>query len=92
MQVGASAPGAHAATVRDVDFARQQDGLVVTAGDDCRLRLWDLRHGPAPVIGFRNKLGCFPSACVRHILLRGLQRMQQRATKLWSAQLAKSSM
>ncbi|EIE27740.1 WD40 repeat-like protein [Coccomyxa subellipsoidea C-169] len=38
---------AHGMPVRDVDFAKQQDNLIVTAGDDCKLRLWDLRHAPA---------------------------------------------
>ncbi len=37
---------AHGMPVRDVDFAKQQDNLIVTAGDDCKLRLWDLRHAP----------------------------------------------
>lgn len=30
--------------VREMDFAKQQDNLIVTAGDDCKLRLWDLRR------------------------------------------------
>ncbi|CAL8463698.1 g3232 [Coccomyxa elongata] len=30
---------AHGMAVREVDFAKQQDNLIVTAGDDCKLRL-----------------------------------------------------
>lgn len=36
-------PDAHFMPVRDIDFAHQQQHLVVSAGDDCKLCLWDLR-------------------------------------------------
>lgn len=36
-------PDAHLMPVRDVDFAHQQQNRVVSAGDDCRLCIWDLR-------------------------------------------------
>lgn len=35
--------GAHLMPVRDFDFAHRREHLAVTAGDDCRLRYWDLR-------------------------------------------------
>ena len=39
--------GAHQMPVRDVDVARGNAHLLLSAGDDCRLRLWDMRHAPA---------------------------------------------
>ena len=45
MQPSAAVNGAHFAAVRDIDYARQQENLIVTTGDDCKLRLWDLRQG-----------------------------------------------
>ena len=35
--------GAHRMDARDVDFSRQRQHVVATAGDDCKLRIWDLR-------------------------------------------------
>lgn len=46
-QETASWPAAHALAVRDVDFARRSAHVVVTTGDDCRLRFWDLRCAPS---------------------------------------------
>ena len=43
MQQSGSISAAHSMPIRDVDFARQQDNLMATAGDDCMFRLWDLR-------------------------------------------------
>lgn len=40
---------AHGMAVRDIDFAKQQDNLVVTAGEDCKVRLWDLRQALSPI-------------------------------------------
>lgn len=39
--------GAHQMPVRDVDVARGSAHLLLSAGDDCRLRIWDMRHAPA---------------------------------------------
>ena len=39
--------GAHQMPVRDVDVARGNAHLLLSAGDDCRLRLWDMRRAPA---------------------------------------------
>ena len=49
MQQSGSIAAAHSMPVRDVDFARQQDNLMATAGDDCMFRLWDLRLLMPPV-------------------------------------------
>ncbi|MEW5311662.1 MAG: hypothetical protein WDW38_003357 [Sanguina aurantia] len=35
--------GAHKMPVRDVSFAPQNNQRIVSAGDDCKLRVWDLR-------------------------------------------------
>lgn len=43
MQQSGSISHAHSMPIRDVDFARHQDNLMATAGDDCMFRLWDLR-------------------------------------------------
>ena len=45
MRRSAEVESAHHMPVRDVDFARGQAHLLLSAGDDCRLRLWDLRCG-----------------------------------------------
>lgn len=41
----------HALPVRDVDFAHQTADVLVSTGDDSRLRIWDLRRATylAPV-------------------------------------------
>ena len=39
--------GAHQMPVRDVDVARGNAHLLLSAGDDCRLRVWDMRRAPA---------------------------------------------
>ena len=36
-------PHAHLMPVRDIDFANQQQHKIVSAGDDCKLCIWDLR-------------------------------------------------
>ena len=43
MQQSATITDAHSMPIRDIDFARQQDNLLATAGIDCMFRLWDLR-------------------------------------------------
>ena len=43
LQRAAEIPQAHAMPVRDVDFARQEPHKIATAGDDGKLRFWDLR-------------------------------------------------
>ena len=43
LQRVAEIPQAHAMPVRDVDFARQEPHKIATAGDDGKLRFWDLR-------------------------------------------------
>ena len=45
MRRSAEVESAHHMPVRDVDFARGQAHVLLSAGDDCRLRLWDLRCG-----------------------------------------------
>jgi EARP and GARP complex-interacting protein 1 len=35
--------GAHRMPVRDVDYSGQGEHIIVSAGDDCKLRFWDLR-------------------------------------------------
>ena len=47
MRRAAMIEGAHQMPVRDVDIARGNMHLLVSAGDDCRLRVWDLRRAPA---------------------------------------------
>ncbi|CAL5224411.1 g7093 [Coccomyxa viridis] len=49
MQQSGSISHAHSMPIRDVDFARQQDNLMATAGDDCMFRLWDLRNLEQPL-------------------------------------------
>lgn len=41
---------AHAMPARDVDFNPKRQHLVVTAGDDCRVRFWDDRNWSGPVL------------------------------------------
>jgi len=48
MRRTAEVAGAHQMPVRDVDFAAGREHLLLSAGDDCRLRFWDLRRAPAP--------------------------------------------
>ena len=43
MATVAEVQAAHSAPVRDVDVARQHPHLAVTAGDDAKVRYWDLR-------------------------------------------------
>ena len=43
LQRAAEIPQAHAMPVRDVDFARHEPHKIATAGDDGKLRFWDLR-------------------------------------------------
>ena len=43
LQRSAEIPQAHAMPVRDVDFARQEPHKIATAGDEGKLRFWDLR-------------------------------------------------
>ncbi len=43
LQRAAEIPQVHAMPVRDVDFARQEPHKIATAGDDGKLRFWDLR-------------------------------------------------
>ncbi|KAK9836359.1 hypothetical protein WJX81_008394 [Elliptochloris bilobata] len=45
MRCSAEIEGAHQMPVRDVDVARGSPHLLLSAGDDCRLRFWDLRLG-----------------------------------------------
>lgn len=42
---------AHLMPVRDIDFAHQQQHRIVSAGDDCKICIWDLRFA---------LLYCFP--------------------------------
>lgn len=49
MRRTAELEGAHQMPVRDVDFARGREHLLLSAGDDCRLRFWDLRRAPVRV-------------------------------------------
>ncbi|KAL3130790.1 hypothetical protein ABBQ38_000129 [Trebouxia sp. C0009 RCD-2024] len=39
----AEIPDAHLMPVRDIDFAHQQQHRIVSAGDDCKVCIWDLR-------------------------------------------------
>jgi WD40 repeat protein len=43
MQMTAQTSGAHRMTVRDVSFAPRSEHVVVSGGDDCKLKLWDTR-------------------------------------------------
>lgn len=40
-----SIPNAHTQKIRDIDYNPNRTYVVVTAGDDCRIRFWDLRKG-----------------------------------------------
>lgn len=40
---------AHAPTVRSVDHNPNKPRFIVTAGDDCRVKFWDLRRTQTPV-------------------------------------------
>jgi WD40 repeat protein len=39
--------GAHAHHIRDIDYNPNRTYVVVTSGDDCKIRFWDLRKGGA---------------------------------------------
>ena len=42
--------GAHTAPIRDLDFAHQAEHILASAGDDCRVKVWDTRFAPmAPI-------------------------------------------
>jgi hypothetical protein len=56
MRRTAEVAGAHQMPVRDVDFAAGREHLLLSAGDDCRLRFWDLRRAPAPPPPLRRAL------------------------------------
>lgn len=43
-------PDAHALRVRDVDSCPWTDNVIVTGGDDCQCKVWDLRHTSEPLI------------------------------------------
>lgn len=43
MKKVADIPEAHLMPVRDIDFAHQQQHRIVSAGDDCKVCIWDLR-------------------------------------------------
>ena len=43
MQMTAQTAGAHRMPARDVSFAPRSEHVVVSGGDDCKLRLWDTR-------------------------------------------------
>ena len=58
-QQSGAIPEAHGMAVRSVDFAKQQDNLIVTAGDDCKLRLWDLRRVLAHFVICNDGVLCF---------------------------------
>ncbi len=52
-------PHAHLMPVRDIDFANQQQHKIVSAGDDCKLCIWDLRY--ASPLNMAHFHGCdFP--------------------------------
>ncbi|CAD7704086.1 unnamed protein product [Ostreobium quekettii] len=48
MQQTKEVDNAHEMPVRDVDFAGQQQGQLATCGDDCAIRIWDLRQMKEP--------------------------------------------
>lgn len=48
MQRSAEVQQAHSAPIRDVDAARQHEHLIATAGDDAKVRYWDLRCAGRP--------------------------------------------
>lgn len=43
MKPSANKDAAHAASVRDLEFAHQAEYLLASGGDDCRVKVWDLR-------------------------------------------------
>ena len=52
-------PHAHLMPVRDIDFAKHQQHKIVSAGDDCKLCIWDLRY--ASLLNMAHFHGCdFP--------------------------------
>ena len=43
MQMTAQTSGAHRMPARDVSFAPRSEHIIVSGGDDCKLRVWDTR-------------------------------------------------
>lgn len=40
---------AHKGCIRDIDYNPNKPNVLVTAGDDCKVKFWDLRHSKAPL-------------------------------------------
>jgi len=49
LQVSMTVLGAHRGCIRDVDYNPNKPNVLVTSGDDCKLKIWDLRHTKAPL-------------------------------------------
>lgn len=49
LQVTLTVQNAHHGCIRDVDYNPNKPNVLVTAGDDCKVKFWDLRHTKAPI-------------------------------------------
>ena len=46
MKVAAQREDAHRATIRCLDFASGNGSYLASCGDDCRVKVWDIRWVP----------------------------------------------
>lgn len=44
MEIGASKEKAHSALIRSLDFAHNDSQLLASCGNDCRVKIWDMRY------------------------------------------------
>jgi WD40 repeat protein len=47
-------PGAHTGRIRDIDYNPNKPYCMMTCGDDCAVRFWDLRHTGASLCTLRG--------------------------------------
>lgn len=69
---------AHAMPARDVDFNPKRRHLLVTAGDDCRVRFWDERNFSGPVMDLVRGGGKREAPCVETTALGSVLRRRTR--------------
>ena len=63
MKQSASKEAAHTAGIRDLDFAHQADHLLASCGEDCRVKVWDLRlSSNPPTSRLKRRLACCKSS------------------------------
>eukprot|EP00198_Chlamydomonas_reinhardtii_P010611 XP_001699948.1 predicted protein [Chlamydomonas reinhardtii] len=62
---------AHKQPVRSISFAPHADTRILTAGDDCKLRYWDLRNPGQPLLEMGHAAPAGPKGATRGVELDG---------------------